>query len=142
MSALETVETVVLTLAVLLLVLLALVWIRRRAISGGKPLMLCAVRNGPGTAWRLGLLRFNSSTMDWFSVIGVTLRPACRWERWGVDLAPPSPATELIPGLPDAVAVRGHCRDDVVEFAMSPGSYTALRSWLESSPPGFNVNVA
>jgi hypothetical protein len=142
MSALETVEAVVLTLAVLLLVLLALVWVRRRAIAGGKPLMLCALRTEPETPWRLGLLRFNSNTMDWFSVIGLTLRPACRWERWGVDLAPPGPAAELIPGLPEAVAVRGHCRDDVMEFAMSPASYTALRSWLESSPPGFNVNVA
>ena len=27
-------------------------------------------------------------------------------------------------------------------FAFAPAAYTAVRAWLESSPPGYNVNVA
>ena len=45
-----------------------------------------------------------------------------------------------IPGIPGAVMVdtgRHH-----TELALSPPSYTAVRAWHESSPPGFNVNVA
>lgn len=142
MSPLETGEVVTLVLAVLAVVILAFVWLRRRAIAAGKPLMLCALRAGSRPTWRLGLLRFSNTSMDWFSVVGPSLRPAFRWERWAVDLAAPVPTTELIPGLPEAVAVHGSCRGQSFEFAMSPGSYTAMRSWLESSPPGFNVNVA
>jgi hypothetical protein len=48
-----------------------------------------------------------------------------------------------VPGLPaDAVSVTGRSRTTNYELALSPAAYTALRAWLESSPPGFNVNVA
>ncbi len=142
MSPLITAEAVTATLVVLAVVGLGLIWARRRAISGGVPLMLCAVRTVSRPHWRLGLLRFAADRLEWFPVISPSLRPACRWGRWGVDLAAPTPTRDIIPGLPDAVAVRGRCEGDTFEIALAPSSYTAVRSWLESSPPGFNINVA
>jgi hypothetical protein len=40
------------------------------------------------------------------------------------------------------VTVECHDGTDVFSLALAPAAYTAMRSWLESSPPGFNVNVA
>ena len=44
--------------------------------------------------------------------------------------------------MPDAVPVP--CTDNGVTFelALTPGAYTALRSWSEASPPGSTANVA
>ena len=39
-------------------------------------------------------------------------------------------------------SVSGISANSDYQLAMSPAAYTALRAWLESSPPGFNVNVA
>jgi len=48
----------------------------------------------------------------------------------------------VIAGLPEAVEVTCHYAEDTFQLALSPAAYTAMRSWLESAPPGFNVNVA
>ena len=47
-----------------------------------------------------------------------------------------------IPGLADPVAVLARGGDETCEFAFVPAAYTAVRAWLESSPPGYNSNVA
>ena len=62
----------------------------------------------------------------------------------GSHLAPPPPPHGApVPGLPaDAISVRGISSNADYQLALSPAAYTALRAWLESSPPGFNVNVA
>lgn len=142
MSPLHSAEAVTVALVLVLALALALIWVRRRAISAGRPLMLCAVRTVARPHWRLGLLRFAADRLEWYPVVSPSLRPACRWDRWGVDLAAPAPSRDVIPGLPEAVAVRGRYAGDPFEIALAPSSYTAVRSWLESSPPGFNVNVA
>ena len=46
------------------------------------------------------------------------------------------------PVLPEAVTVDCRYGTDSFSLALAPSAYTAMRSWLESSPPGFNVNVA
>ena len=47
-----------------------------------------------------------------------------------------------IPGLAEPVAVQGRAGGASCELAFVPAAYTAVRAWLESSPPGYNVNVA
>lgn len=142
MTPLATAELVLAVVLGVVLLSLLYVWLRRRWISGGKPLMLCAVSTGH-RRWRLGLARIAGENLDWFSVVGPSLGPEHSWMRHELDLGAPSPLGEPVPGLPvDAVSVSGISANSDYQLAMSPAAYTALRAWLESSPPGFNVNVA
>jgi hypothetical protein len=50
--------------------------------------------------------------------------------------------SDPIPGLADPVAVVGSSGAATCEFAFVPAAYTAVRAWLESSPPGYKANVA
>lgn len=142
MTPLVTVELVLAVVVGVLLLSLLFVWLRRRWISGGNPLMICAVSTGQ-SRWRLGLARIAGDSFDWFSVVGPSLSPEHSWTRHELDLGAPAPLADPVPGLPpDAVSVRGISANSDYELALSPAAYTALRAWLESSPPGFNVNVA
>lgn len=142
MTPIATIELVLVVALALLVSVTVFVWIRRRYISGGKPVMLCAISTGD-RRWRLGLARIAGDRLDWFSVVGPSLRPAHAWVRHDLDLGAPHRLVEAVPGLPsDAVCVTGRSRTTNYELALSPAAYTALRAWLESSPPGFNVNVA
>ena len=137
------VTELVLALVVLVVVgALTFVWARRRFISGdGRPVMLCA-RRAKGGRWRLGLARLGSDRFEWFSIVGPSLRPEVSWLRGELDLGAPTPLADPIPGLAEPVAVQGHAGAASSEFAFVPAAYTAVRAWLESSPPGYNVNVA
>ncbi|MBM6405480.1 DUF2550 domain-containing protein [Phycicoccus sp. CSK15P-2] len=138
--------SVELVLAVVMLVVVAafsFVWGRRRFISGdGRPVMLCALRREHDTRWRLGLARLGSERFEWFSIVGPSLRPEVSWLRGEVQLGSPKPTSDVIPGLAEPVSVTGSAAGRTCEFAFVPAAYTAVRAWLESSPPGYNVNVA
>ena len=136
------VEIIVGALALLAVLALAYIFVRRRLLSSGAPLMLCALRLPGRTSYRLGLLRFSGPSLEWFTLIGPSPRPVRSWERPRLELGPPEVAQEPISGLPDAVTVECHYEDEQFRIALAPPAYTAMRSWLESSPPGFNVNVA
>ena len=64
------------------------------------------------------------------------------WARGELDFGAAVPLADPIPGLADPVAVQGRAGTQACEFAFVPAAYTAVRAWLESSPPGYNVNVA
>ena len=138
------VSEIVLALVVLVVVgALTFVWARRRFISGdGRPVMLCALRDESGSRWRLGLARLGAERFEWFSIVGPSLRPEVSWLRGEVRLGSPQPTPDVIPGLAEPVAVTGSAAGRTHEFAFVPAAYTAVRAWLESSPPGYNVNVA
>jgi len=104
--------------------------------------MLCARREGVAGRWRLGLARLSSDRFEWFSIVGPSLRAEVSWLRGELDFGSAVPLTDPIPGLADPVAVQGRAGTQSCEFAFVPAAYTAVRAWLESSPPGFNVNVA
>lgn len=129
--------------AVLLLVvgLIGFLWLRRQFIGNQGPTMLCAIRTPTAKIWRLGLLRFGPSALEWFSFAGPSLRPARSWHRRGVEIGIPQPAEELIPGLTDPVRVDLRSAGERVELAMARGSHTAVRSWVESSPPGSHIDI-
>ncbi len=143
-TALISVEIVVGVLVGVVCVALAGVFIRRRIIAGGKLLTLCGLRRAEGGRWRLGLARFGSTQLEWFTLMGLTLRPRHTWDRVGLDLDAPATldGPDRIDLLPEAVGVR--CYYGKVEFdlAVQPPAYTALRSWLEAAPPGSTANVA
>src|SRR5688572_17252179 len=142
MSPIVSAEIIAGALVLLALLTLAFIYIRRRRLSSGAPLMLCALRGYGQTQFRLGLLRFRGSTLEWFTLIGPSLRPARSWERPRLELEAPMTLKQPVAGLPEAVEVDCHYGTDTFAMALAPTAYTAMRSWLESAPPGFNVNVA
>ena len=142
MSPLISVEVVVGVLAALVVLALAFIFVRRRLLASGAPLMLCALQPHGRGQFRLGLLRLAGSTLEWFTVTGPSLRPSRSWERARLELESPHLSESPIAGLPESVEVRCHYGTESFALALAPAAYTAMRSWLESSPPGFNVNVA
>ena len=127
------------------LAVLGSIFTRRRLIAGGKPLTVCALREPGDRRWRFGLARYGATGLEWFTLSGLSLRPARRWERTVLDIGAGQP---LAPGerpeilIPEALRVHCSYRDETFEIAIAQAPYTALRSWLEASPPGHNVNVA
>ena len=134
----------VLACALLTTVLLVagMIW-RRRAIAAGYPMALAAVSRDE-RRWRLGLLRLGPTSLGWYPVVALSTRPRLEWDRAHLELSTPTSETISIPGLSGAVRVDvgDHTTSVRTPLAVEWRIYVALRSWLESSPPGQDVNVA
>ncbi|EWT02292.1 hypothetical protein N865_06790 [Intrasporangium oryzae NRRL B-24470] len=143
-SALASFEIVIGTLLVIAVVVLAATFLRRRYIAHGLPLTLCGLRPTETDRWHLGLIRFGEHALEWYTLGGVSLRPKHRWQRQSLLLTAPRrlPRAEAIAVLPDAYRVVCTDRAKTFELALQGPAYTALRSWQEAAPPGYNVNVA
>lgn len=142
MSILTATEVILAAVVLAAVLLVAFIWLRRQVISANGPLLLCALRTPTSQTWRLGFLRFGLETLDWFSIIGPTTRPRQSWMRSAVRISVPVPARDPIPGLNDPVRVEATVEESRFELAMSPGGHTTMRSWMESAPPGFNLNIS
>ncbi|MEW1954018.1 DUF2550 domain-containing protein [Terrabacter sp. NPDC080008] len=143
-SALISTEIVIGTLLVVAVVVLATTYLRRRYIAKGLPLTLCGLRRSDTDRWRLGLIRFGDNALEWYTLGGVSLRPRGRWLRQRLLLEAPEllQGADALPLLPGASRVPCSDGDQRFELALQGPAYTALRSWQEASPPGYNVNVA
>lgn len=143
MSTLQVAELVLgLALLVVVVLFVGLV-LRRRAIADGCPLALAAVSRD-GRRWRLGLLRLGPQTLSWYPVVSTRRRPGLEWDRAHLELSTPAEEQITIPGLVGAlrVDVGDRTTQEPTPLAVERGIYMAMRSWLESSPPGRDVNVA
>jgi hypothetical protein len=143
-SVLVSTEIVIGTLLVVAVVVLATTYLRRRYIAKGLPLTLCGLRCTQTDRWRLGLIRFGDNALEWHALGGVSVRPKHRWLRQRLILDAPEllVGRDSIPLLPDASRVPCTDGDTTFELALQGPAYTALRSWQEAAPPGYNVNVA
>ncbi len=143
-SALVSTEIVVGTLVALVVLLLAATYARRRYIAGGLQLTVCGLREADGGRWRMGHIRFAEHALEWYPLGGVSLRPRHCWHRETLMLEAPHRLGphEAIAMLPDAWRVPASQDGVSFELGLQGAVYTALRSWQEASPPGFNVNVA
>lgn len=143
MTPLLITEVLLLAGCVILIAWLATLWWRRRQIGAHGPVALCAVRHPGALRWRLGLLRLGDNDLAWFSVSGVTRRPSLSWPRRDLEISTPLDETVEVAGLeaPVAVTVTG-TGGRLADLALDRQIYFALRSWLESAPPGRGVNVA
>src|SRR5450756_704935 len=65
----------------IVVLVLGAVFTRRRLIARGKPLTVCALREPGDRRWRFGLARYGSTGLEWFTLLGFSLRPARRWDR-------------------------------------------------------------
>ncbi|MEP6651582.1 MAG: DUF2550 family protein [Lapillicoccus sp.] len=144
-TALLSAEIAVGVLFVLLVTFFAATYARRRVISRGAILFVpCGWRANRRNRWRLGHLRLGNTRLEWFSLLGISPRPQRGWDRVTVDLEAPRPVrrSDVIDFMPDAVPVPCTYNGGHFELALSPGAYTALRSWSEAAPPGSAANVA
>ena len=144
MGALPEVEwLLVVGLPLLLALAITAVVLRRRSIAKGCPVALAAISKD-GARWRLGLVRLGPSTLAWFPVVALTTRPRLQWERAHLELTTPADELISIPGLSQAVQVEvsDAVHTEPCPIAVERGVYMAMRSWLESAPPGADVNVA
>jgi len=116
---------------------LAFVFLRRRTIARGRVLTMCGLRR-PATTWRMGLMRYGTGQLEWYSLGGLTIRPKYRWEQRVLELGAPAPVSvgQGLDVLTDPVAVTCRHQGDSFQLALSEAAYTALRSWLEAAPPG------
>jgi len=138
-------EGLVVGALLVVLVVLATTFIRRRLIARGKSLTVCALREPADPRWRFGFARYGTTGLEWFTLWGLSLRPARQWERTVLDIGTgqplaPSERPEIL--IPSAWRVDCCYRQESFEIALAQAPYTALRSWLEAVPPGHNVNVA
>lgn len=142
MTALQVMELLLLAGCLVIALWLVLLWLRRRSLAAHGPVSPCAVRLPGSPRWRLGLLRLGAHHLDWFSVGGLRTRPTMSWAREGLDISTPAQEKVSIPGLATAVSV-GLSNEEgpIIDLAVEPKIYPAVRSWLESAPPGHNVNV-
>lgn len=143
-SALVSTEIVVGALVLLVVLLLAATYARRRYIAHGLPLTVCGLRDANGGRWRMGHIRFTEHALEWYPLGGISLRPRHLWHRESLMLEAPHRlgADETIEVLPDAWRVPASQDGVGFELGLQRAVYTALRSWQEASPPGYHVNVA
>ncbi len=128
----------------IVVLVLILVFARRRLIARGKPLTVCALRESGDSRWRFGLARYGTTAVEWYPLDGFSVRPARQWDRALLDIE----AGEFLESgerpeilISDPMRIDCRCRDERFEIALALAPYTALRSWVEASPPGRDVHV-
>lgn len=141
----DTGPLVLIALAVLSAVLIVGVGLLAfHRFSGSARSFPCAYRPDESADWRRGLLSYDTGRLDHYGRGGPFREPLHQWQRSGLDLGmarQQDPAD--FPWL-DAPVIAVPCEyaDSRFELALGLEHYTALRSWLESVPPGWNANVA
>lgn len=115
--------------------------VRNRSINRGRTAYLVALQ--VGGHYRLGQAQISSSSVRWFPMRSMSMRPAHVWRRGDLDLGAPrkAPKTSFI-SITEAVRVRCTADSDTFEITLNMADYTALRSWSESAPPGIHADVA
>ena len=146
----EVLVPVAVTLLALLLLAVALVvvvLVRRRVLTRGLGTFEASLRHETilhRGRWSHGIARYGDDRLDWFGVFAVRLRPAeslVRHRLVIIEQRLPD-ANESHSVLPGWVIVRCGYGPSIVELAMSEGACNGLAAWLESAPPGQNINVA
>ncbi|WP_130011901.1 DUF2550 family protein [Serinicoccus sediminis] len=93
-------------------------------------------------AWRCGTLRFTDDRLSLTGAGGPSLGP---WMRGNLDLGVAGPLDSRdASSLGGAALIRVPVSYGTARFELALGEqhYTALRSWVEAVPPGWNSQVA
>lgn len=104
----------------------------------------CWLRYEPGERWVKGSVRYEGDHLV-FRGAGAQGRRRHHWERSALELGMAQEApSELALGFPPDGLTTVSCHYGRQRFELTLGTqqYTALRSWLESVPPGWNANIA
>jgi hypothetical protein len=135
----------VLAAVVLLAVLLfGLMSLRRWLLELGGGTVECSLRDlQDANVWRLGIGRYQGDELQWHSVFGFRRRPRKVIHRRGLVVVnrrdPEGEETAALAA--DALIIEVKNGELSVELAMSPAALTGFLAWLESSPPGWPVDL-
>jgi len=140
MSALSAAETMV-ALALLVVLALAALFLRRRALARGGGTVELSFRMKQadhGGGWVLGVGRFHGDLLQWYRVFSLAMRPRRTLTRRDLTVvAQRQPmATERRALLAGAVVMECRSSAGPVELAMGPSAVTGFLAWLEATPPG------
>ena len=137
-------DIVVLTLVCVVIAMLpfALLYLRRRWLTGQGGLFDCAyqVDSDQGAAWVLGVARYRREQLEWFRAFSLSLRPKVVFQRvttMYVHQRVPQglEAIALFEGSV-IVTLRERVTGTTCALSMASDEALALMSWLESAPPG------
>ncbi|GAB3258598.1 DUF2550 domain-containing protein [Kineococcus gypseus] len=130
--------------ALVALLLLLLLVLRRRRLTGRLGTFDCSLRHPGSRRWALGVARYETDRLDWYRTFSLSPRPSRTFARGALDVTRRRDAegSERLAVQPGALVVECRHAGDPLELAMGADAYTGFASWLESAPPGQNVNVA
>ena len=95
-----------------------------------------------GGSWRRGTLRFSDDRLALRGPGGLVAGP---WIRGNLDLGVAGPVADddsRLIGRAGLITVPVRYGTSTFELALDEQHYTALRSWVEAVPPGWNTQVA
>lgn len=117
-----------------------------RAEPGSTTRIPCGHRDRGDADWAVGALSYDGPQLVHRAPLGSSLVIRHRWDRVRLDLgyAEHVVAMQDPPALPGDLTLVVQCRyqDAQFQLALTEDHYTALRSWVEAAPPGWNANVA
>lgn len=104
----------------------------------------CAYRSDVSQDWIDGTVQYDGTMLVHRQTPSGTVH---RWERNYLDLGvaerlDPRGVSQRWSGVEQALGVPCCYQGVSFHLLLSPARYTALRSWVEASPPGWNSNVA
>lgn len=140
MDLIGAAEWLLIIAALVLVIALSWLWVRRRWLSRAGGTFACSLQTvprTPRTRWVLGVARYRAHELQWFPAFSLSLWPVRRFDRAQVragDQRLPD-AGEAVE-LPDGQRILSLHGSDQVELAMARDSLTGLLSWLEAAPPG------
>lgn len=125
-------------------VLFGLMSLRRWLLELGGGTVECSLRDLQDTGvWRLGIGRYQGDELRWHRIFGFRSRPREVIHRRGLAVVNRrEPVGEEIAALTsEAFIIEVKNGDLNVELAMSAAALTGFLAWLESSPPGWPVDL-
>lgn len=135
-------QIVIVTIIVVVVVMapFALLYLRRRWLTGQGGLFDCAYQLPSAPAWILGVARYRREQLEWFRSFSMSLRPRHIFPRSTTAYVHQrSPqgleALALFEGSV-IVTLQDRATDTTWSLAMAADEALALMSWLESAPPG------
>ena len=137
-------DTLAAIVGVMLMMVIAFAMRRRWLVRSGGTFDISINRrmsHGPA-GWTIGVGRYLQNHLEWFRVFSLSPRASYRFERGSLHVhGRRQPEGKEVFALHTGHVVVG-CESElgVEQLALSPHALTALRSWLESSPPGQGVN--
>ncbi len=127
------------SLALLLVVAVALFSVRRIVLARAAGAFDCSLRSAPPTeSWAIGVARYGPGRLDWYRVFSLSPRPSRCFEREHLEVAglriPERGETLAV--LPGVRVISFRHDGEHLDLAMAGDCYTGLASWLEAAPPG------
>lgn len=132
-----------------LLLLVALGWLYASpgtSLRKGVPRIPAGLRVAERDRWSVGTLVYQDDRLVYRRPGPWGRSRALRWDRFDLEVGIGSwiDGQDVSNRLRGVEMVTVPCRygEQTFELAVSPARYTALRSWVEAGPPGWNAGVA